>query len=354
MLWHTINRPLIREKNLFRTLFTTSALVFLSLVSILISTNIIISASTPEPSQEPVEIVQNQTPEATEQSSVEPISMPPTDISLIRCAIQDEIPANAVELTFFIEENSFILHLNANQPDADLSQLGFEYSINGIRDYLCLRDLASFVFLQNNLLASPSCLRLIRQGTVPVLPSDCNGLSIDFVISNADIFWYDNHARSFIVLNGNEQIDFCGTSLIGICNIDLGTPLPLLANSVTIHLAWDTNYLVVYVDDAGLFNLDELRIMDNANMNGSIPQQEAAFESLRFDEIPGPICFYYIRNNRTTSPSDDCLAHRWVIEHVSNDDVFWHVGGSNIPLLVFVDNIQIRGICVNPCTRQLP
>lgn len=341
MLLHFINQCMEKRKNLS----SISLLFFLGLVSIiLLSNSIVIFANTPE-----------AIPSSSETGVNTPEASTPTSTPRPGCSLTVVNPVPEAELTFFIDENSLVLYLDEPDP-VDLSELGFEYSINGVRSHLCLRDLSVFNFLLSTPMTSPVCLRLIEAGTNPVLPQICDGLLIDQDMSPADIFWHGRNPRSFLVLNGNEQVDFCGTLASGICHISLGEPLPMPSNRVTIHLAWGLDYLAVYVEDPGLFDLTDLRITDSAKEDGSLLQEETAFESLRFDEIIGPICFLYRLNDSTPTPPGECDDTRRIIEDVSESNIFWNAGGVSIPLWVLVANVEIETLCFSPlgCTRHIP
>ena len=174
-------------------------------------------------------------------------------------------------------------------------------------------------------------------------------------MGNNDVFWHINQDRAFLLLNGNIVVDMCATPRMAICIISIGsTPVPVISPA-TIHIAWEADFLAIYIEDPGLFNLDGLEITDNPAV-ANLLQDESAFESLRFNAIPGPVCFYYTTRDSNGSLPQGCHAERRIIQYVSSSGVFWHVNHLNRNLFVIQSGTQIGNICPNtaPCTRQIP
>jgi TIR domain len=357
--------------------FSHSAAMLVLLIFIVVGFGLVflpdntILASTPESSQIPPVTTENQAPESSptaivlqpveESQTPETPGLNPTstasqaiNVPLSKCSIDDLSTDSNTELIFFIDEDSLVLYLNADQPDTDLSQLGFEYSIDGERAYVCLQDF--FDFLENTPLSSPTCLRLMRENSEPILPQACPDV-VDFEISDEDVFWFGIQQHSFLILNEGNQVDFCGTARNSICEISLSSQPPPTDEDISIRLIWERDYLAIYVEDnVGLINLEGLRIAPNPENTVSLLQTEIAFASLDFNRIPSPVCFIFSRTDNFTAPPRGCLANRMIVQQVADWEVFWYVDNRSIPLFVLVDGMQIGNICVNsaPCTRQIP
>ena len=126
------------------------------------------------------------TPTASPEPLLTATADTPTATPVLGCTTTPIQSNNQFELTIIRDADSLVFYLEEDQPDADLSQIGFEYSIttnnNGVRQqvrqFQCLRDY--FTFLTTNLLQPGICLRLMRSGSTSLLPSVCNNTSFDF------------------------------------------------------------------------------------------------------------------------------------------------------------------------------
>lgn len=271
------------------------------------------------------------------------------------CTGEPLLENNVFDLTLYRDSDSLVLYLDDQQPAADLSRLGFEFSSSGERDYLCLHDLPSLTALVSRPLTTPVCLRLAKSGSTSPLPIACNGVSpIEVILGDSDIFWYENEALAFLILNGDQQVDFCGT--FTDCTVSVGAPPPPTAADVTLYLEWDADYLVAYVEDTGIINLDGLRITDDPGDPGNRLQQRTAFAGLRFDEIHGPICFALATSGSQEAFSKSCPTNRQIVEYVSDANVFWYVNHNNRILYVLMGNTLIEDYCANSghCERHIP
>lgn len=276
------------------------------------------------------------------------LPLPPT--------VRDTPPPVMFDLTIFRDPISLVLYIDGQQPMVDLSRLGFEFSLDNRRDQIYLRDLPPLDTLVSRPLETPACLRLIQSGSESPLPRVCNGLQVtDVTLRESDIFWYGSESHAFLVLNGEDAVDFCGTT--SDCTVTVGAPgLEPLTDHVTLYLEWNVDYLAAYVEDTGLINLYGLRITDDPDEPGNLLQQGAAFQSLRFDEIHGPVCFVLAKSGFQEALPRGCAANRRIIEYVSDDDVFWRENHVNRILYVFTGDIPIGGYCANSgrCERSIP
>ncbi|MEO1290720.1 MAG: toll/interleukin-1 receptor domain-containing protein [Chloroflexota bacterium] len=330
-------------------------------------------ASTPEPSetaqaQDDTTVTSTSEPTLTsvatqENETDEPVTDTPTSEELSTdCSIDGLITNDGATLTLFIDENSLVIHLGSDQESVNISQLGFEYSDDGTRTLICLKDL--FPTLDLTPLEPTNCLVIARDDpdddTDLILPQACDEILANFPVSDEEVFWYDrNQQQAFMVLHENALIDFCGTARSRTCDISLASPPQLTpATVVDINLTWGSDYLAIYTtDNVGLINLDGLRITSNPNeeSRGRLLQEQTVFDGLAFDRIPSPVCFIFARDDNFVPPQG-CQTDRMIVQNVSTDsDMFWRDNNRNLSLFILVNDEQVGVVCGNSdaCTRSV-
>ncbi len=105
-----------------------------------------------------------------------------------------------IQIEIIGDKDSLTIHIPGNQS-VSIQGLGFEVQDDDNSLFYYLNEFEVFKGLLSDL-KTPICLRLFRSNVTPILPGRCDGdTTINQVVSNSDVFWYDSTLGNFRVLN---------------------------------------------------------------------------------------------------------------------------------------------------------
>lgn len=173
----------------------------------------------PQPSNTPQPPMQTLTLTSSPTDSPQPSNTPTNTSNPPTSTPTPPTPAasgGTITLTIFRDEDSLTLYVPKTDEQVSLEDLTFQVTTaNGTIILLQLDKFPSFAGLPFDNLSSftPMCLRLIRDGSAPPAPLECQRVTlITQELAQADVFWYDstaNQHRTVLVLQGENTIGVC-------------------------------------------------------------------------------------------------------------------------------------------------
>ena len=140
------------------------------------------------------------TPIATHPSSTDTVPPP-----ILRPGILDAriVYSGPDSLTIIVQADSSFVSVSLLPAGAD--------------DAINLLERFDGLVLYDGTTAAGTCLRFVRSGDTPPLPTDCESSKLlSRTVSSADVFWWDtvaNQARSLSVRRGDENLQLCSAAV---------------------------------------------------------------------------------------------------------------------------------------------
>jgi len=172
------------------------------------------TTATPAPTDPPTTIPASATPVAAANT---PIPTQPSSTDTPSPPVANTASASA-------ESNGLDMRIVYSGPDSltvivqgnsDFADMGLLAA--GAEDSINLIDRFDGLQLAGGIAEAGTCLRFVRSGDTPPLPTDCESSKLlSLTVSSADVFWWDtvaNQARSLSVRRGEENLQLCSAAV---------------------------------------------------------------------------------------------------------------------------------------------
>lgn len=161
-------------------------------------------------------------------------------IVLLLMTLPSAVAQDDVEITIFVDQDTLVVYVPGNQP-VSLQDLGFEVVINDTRQLFRLDQFPAFKTVRFDVVPTPICFRLARDGSNRALPLECDSdRTLTQSLANANVFWYDsvaNYIRTLLLMSGADSLDLCAAGQASCSFVYVPpafTPTPITPTLITV------------------------------------------------------------------------------------------------------------------------